>query len=154
VRSNPDSVQKAKEYSFLLLKFRLRSRKELSCRLKRKNFPHPIIEKTLDFLEEKNFLNDRQFARSWIEGRLKKPYGAKRIRQELKLKGIGEDIIKAEMEGLKAGSAEEESLRRLAQDKMNKMNGLEPMKAKRRLYGYLLRRGFSAQAASDAISAL
>ncbi len=149
-----DSFLKAKQYSFLLLKFRLRSEKELEERLKRKKFDLDIIRQTIDFLKGKKFLDDHIFARSWILSRLKKPLGLARLRQELKLKGIDSKIIEAQLEEAKKDYSEEETVLRLAKERLGKLKGIDAQKAKQRVYGYLLRRGFSARAIIEAIEQL
>lgn len=148
------SLLKAKQYSFLLLKFRLRSEKELEERLKRKKFDRDIIRQTLSFLKEKRFLDDQVFSRIWIKSRLKKPLGLARLRQELKLKGIDSKIIEAQLEEVKKDYSEEETVLYLAKERLSKLRDIDPQKAKQRVYGYLLRRGFSAGAIIEAIEQL
>ncbi len=43
--------------------------------------------------KEKDFINDSYFAGAWIDSRLLRPLGLRRIRQELKIKGIANEII-------------------------------------------------------------
>ncbi len=148
------SFLKAKEYAFLLLKFRLRSEKELFLRLKKKGFQEGIIEQTLIFLKEKSFIDDNLFAKSWIESRLKRPFGLRRIKQELKLKGLNKEIIDTKIEEAKKNYIEEDCVRRIAQDKFDKLKGIEPFSAKRRLYAFLLRRGFSPEIVIDVVNQL
>jgi regulatory protein len=76
-------LEKARAYAFLLLKFRPRSELELSQRLKRKKFSQEIVFKSIAFLKEKKFLDDDCFARNWINSRIKKPLGLRRLRKEL-----------------------------------------------------------------------
>ena len=101
-----DALLKAKNYSFLLLKFRPRSEGELTLRLKRKKFDEKVIRATIAFLKEKRFLNDNEFARAWIDYRLKKPLGFRLIQQELRRKGVDKKIIEEQLlsalEGLTA----------------------------------------------------
>ena len=49
-------LEKAKNYCFLLLKFRLRSEYELLERLKNKKFDCQTSEKAVSFLKEKGFI--------------------------------------------------------------------------------------------------
>ena len=79
-------------YALRLLKFRPRSEYELRRRLKQKGFPEEGIRQTLDFLQECQLLDDREFARMWAESRAKRPLGLRRIKQELKAKGISRDL--------------------------------------------------------------
>lgn len=139
------SLDKAKSYAFLLLKFRQRSEKEISTRLKKKNFPENIIKQTLAFLKDKAFIDDESFARAWVNQRLKRPYGLRRIIRELKIKGIDEECAAGIVQELKESYNEEEVVRRLAKERFEKLAGIEPTKAKKRIYTYLLRRGFSPE---------
>ncbi len=151
---NEKSFEKAKNYAFLLLKFRLRSEKELFYRLTRKKFEPAVIKKIIAFLKEKGFLDDNEFARSWIASRAKRPFGPRRLRQELRLKGVAKDIIETELAKISAVYPEEEVVGRAARIRFEKLRGLEPAKAKRRIYEYLLRRGFSPDVIRDALEQL
>jgi len=152
--SKTDDLQKARNYAFLLLKFRPRSEKEICERLKRKRFDAGVIRLTLGFLKEKNFINDSDFSRSWVESRLSKRLGAKRIRQELRLKGIDKEVIESQLGEFKDSFPEDKIVRDIAREKMKRFSNIEPQKAKRRIYGYLMRRGFSAGIIMDILRQL
>jgi regulatory protein len=149
-----DALQKARNYAFLLLKFRLRSEKELAERLKRKKFEPRVISETLAFLKEKRFLDDRLFAKTWIEWRIAKPLGVIRLRQELRAKGIDKEIIDETLEEVKKNYSEESVVSGLAKERFKKLKGVERNKAKQRILGYLLRRGFSTDLVIEAIRRL
>lgn len=137
--------EKAKNYAFLLLKFRLRSENELIERLKRKNFSEEISREVVNFLKEKRFVDDNLFARAWINSRLKRPFGLRRIRSELKAKGVGQEVVEEEIGNVGDNYAEEDIVVDLIKQKLSKLKGIEPIVAKRRIYGYLIRRGFSPE---------
>lgn len=151
---NKDSLQKAKDYAFLLLKFRLRSEKEIYQRLKKKKFEEKVIKETLAFLKDKRFIDDNYFAKAWIESRIKKPLGLRRLKQELKIKGIDKEIIDSQIEQIKKDYSEEDIVTEIAQRRLQKLKGIEPRKAKRRILEYLLRRGFSPDIVIDTIRGL
>lgn len=148
------AFNKAKQYAFLLLKFRSHSRKEISDRLKKKDFEPQTINKVISFLQEKRFLNDKDFCRAWIESRIKRAFGFKRIRRELGLKGIEKQIIDSQIQEIKKHYSEEDMLTRLAEERWHKLKGVPPQKAKQRLFGYLARRGFSPELIIEAINNL
>lgn len=148
------SFNKAKLYAFLLLKFRPRSCKEISQRLKKKRFNQKTISEILAYLEEKGFLSDREFARAWIESRIKRGFGFSRIRKELDIKGIDRQIIDAQIKEIKTRYSQEDSLKQLAQKRWDKLSAIPVQKAKQRLFGYLARRGFSSELIIDAIDNL
>lgn len=152
-RNNPEEeLLKAREYAFLLLEFRPRSRNELAQRLNKKKFEKEIVIKTLDFLEEKSFLDDASFSRVWIRSRLKRPFGFRRIEQELRQKGIDKSIIDREIASVKKDYSESDIVGTLAQEKLAKLKGIDPKKAKARVYAYLLRRGFSPETIIETIN--
>lgn len=148
----PDlNLEKAKNYAFLLLKFRPRSEKEIFFRLKKKKFDDHVIRETLSFLKEKNFINDVDFARTWITSRIKKPLGLRRLKQELNLKGINKEVIDNAIAGVKENYNEEDVVEKIVREKFKKLRGVDPKKARARIYGYLLRRGFSPQVIIEAM---
>jgi regulatory protein len=153
-KTSTDSLQKAKNYAFLLLKFRQRSEKEIYLRLKKKKFSQEIISQVLSFLRDKGFIDDQLFAKAWISSRLKKPLGLRRVREELKIKGIEKGIIEGEISAVKKDYSEADAVISVAKKRLSILKGIEPDKAKRRVYAYLIRRGFSPEIAIDAINNL
>jgi len=153
-RKLPAEFSKARDYAFLLLKFRLRSEDELYQRLRKKKFSEEASRSVVAFLKEKKFLDDAEFARLWISSRIKKPLGLRRLKFELKLKGVDKGIIEAQARKACRDYNEGEVANTLARTKMNTLKDLEPLKAKRRVFAFLMRRGFSAEAAGDALSRL
>ncbi len=149
---NIDLLQKAKNYAFLLLKFRLRSENELRQRLEKKKFNTQIIERVLSFLKDKGFIDDKYFAKIWTESRVKRPLGIRRLKQELIIKGIDKAIIDSQINEIKKDYPEEEIVASIAKDRLNKLKGYDPQKARRRVYAYLLRRGFSPEVVIDALT--
>lgn len=143
--------EKAREYAFLLLKFRLRSEKELLQRLKQKGFPEALCRDTVIFLKDKEFIDDRVFARGWVSSRLKRPFGLRRIKQELVQKGLDKEIIEETFIRAKEDYDEAGIVGQLAERRFSKLRGIGPLKAKQRVYAYLMRRGFSPDLIKEAI---
>jgi len=149
-----DNLQAAKEYAFLLLKFRLRSEQELAQRLRQKKFSATVIQETIRFLRDRKFIDDRIFAKSWVASRIKRPLGLRKIRQELLLKGLDKEIITETLAQVKTDYQESGIIRQLAEQRWAKLKDVEPLKAKQRIYAYLLRRGFSPDISSEIIKGL
>ena len=152
--SQSHKPEKAREYAFLLLKFRLRSEKELALRLKQKGFSEELSQDTVNFLKDKQFIDDRVFAKGWVASRLKRPFGFRRIRQELAQKGLDKEIIEETFTQVKEHYSESEIISQLAKQRFSKLKGIEPLKAKARVYAYLIRRGFSPGISSDIVKGL
>lgn len=140
-----DDFNKAKDYCFKLFKYRLRSEKEIRDRLKKRRFSSQIIENLIVYLKSLNYINDSLFTKSWIEARIKKPFGLERIIYELKDKGISEEIIQEEIQKIRKDYSESDRAKRLAQEKFKSQPRIDPEKLKRRVYSFLLRRGFSPE---------
>lgn len=136
----------------MLLKFRLRSENEIRQRLKKKKFDADIIEMALSFLKDEGFIDDNYFAKTWIESRIKKPLGIKRLKAELSIKGINKAIIDTQINEIKKSYSEEDIVRGITRDRLNKLKGIDPQKTKKRVYAYLLRRGFSPEVVIDVLT--
>lgn len=153
-KNKPESLEKARGYAFLLLKFRLRSEKEITQRLKEKKFDEQVIKETIEFLKERKFIDDQAFAKAWIESRIRKPLGLRRLRQELSLKGIDMKIIDAELEEVKKDYIEIDIVKKIVRERFEKLKGIQAQKAKPRLYAYLLRRGYSSEIVREVLNKL
>jgi regulatory protein len=152
VENNKNSALKARNYAFLLLKYRQRSEKEISDRLKKKKFPEELIKETIVFLQEKKFIDDSAFSQAWIRERLAHSIGPRRLKQELKSKGISEEIVENNFKEIAKSYSETETIRQLVESRLSRLRNVDPRTAKRRVYGYLLRRGFSPEAVIDTIN--
>ncbi len=69
------------------------SRKEIVTKLEKRNISPGDIEKTLERLDTLGLLDDRSFAVSFVGSRSrKKPSGRYKLRHELLMKGVSEEI--------------------------------------------------------------
>ena len=150
--SRSHSLEKAKEYAFLLLKFRLRTEKELLGRLRQKGFPEEVSQGVVNFLKDRQFINDCVFAKGWICSRLKRPFGLIRIRQELVQKGLDKEVIEEAVTQAKEDYQESDVVRELAEQRFLRLKGIDPLKARQRIYAYLMRRGFPPDLIREAIN--
>jgi len=145
----------AKDYAFKLLSYRPRSIEEIRDRLKKKDYSSRVISEVVKDLKRLKFLNDKEFARMWVENRIRtRPMGRYRLYQELIQKGIDRELIEKTLSNYR----EEEEIklaRELAQRKLKRSyRNLNQVTTKRRLYGFLQRRGFSYDTIQEAIKEL
>jgi len=138
-------ISQAKETVFRLFRYRPRSEKEIIDKLRAKNIAPEIVTDVIAYFRKIQLLDDRLFARGWIASRLRKPFGLYRIKQELKIKGVPENIIQQECAQALIHYDEKEALKGLCQKRIKQYKHLPKLKARRRLYAYLARRGFSAE---------
>lgn len=140
--------------SLRLLTATPKTRKELEKKLLEKGYPQPIIQETLNRLEEQGLLSDQTYAKNLLS-RLTydKPSGRRKISFEMKRRGVPARI---QEELLAAVSVEEETAKasELAQHKWLQGSQLDPEKRKKKVYDFLIRRGFDFQIARDIIERL
>ncbi|MHB0998802.1 MAG: regulatory protein RecX [Armatimonadota bacterium] len=135
-------VNKAKERALTLLEYRKRSRSEIMQRLKKAGYEQDIIDDVLVRLDAMGFVDDADFSQSWVNHRLAgKAMGRKRIRYELKLKGVEDSVVE---EALSTVDADEEYNTALesARRRWQRDNDPDERSKKRRLASYLGRQGF------------
>lgn len=136
--------QRAKDIAYRFLSYRPRSRKEVKTRLKTKGFNDKIIESVLHSLEEYGYIDDNRFASDWARYRLEnRPIGKRRLMRELREKGLSSDIITKALDEAYQKRDESEIARELVIRKIDFYKGLEYSVVRRRLLGFLIRRGFS-----------
>jgi len=90
--------KKALSYSFVLLKYRARSRYEIITRLKKRNVSESTIQSVVDYLQEHNYLNDKEFVRLFISSSLHRGWGPHKIDFSLKKLGIDQILREAVFE--------------------------------------------------------
>ncbi len=96
-----DLLESAYQRALNYLSYRDRSEQEIRKNLVKKEIPEEIIQEVLDKLRQSTLVNDRAFARNWIENRSQfKPRGKKALSVELRQKGVAREIIEEELEGL------------------------------------------------------
>ena len=143
----------AKNAALRFLSFRRRTEKEIKDKLRKRGFDDKSIGRTIDKLKEYDLINDSEFATAWVKERLAyKPRGKRLLAQELWKKGIGKDIIDQVTEEL--CQDEEKSAAELLDKIKSRYKNLEPKVARRRMYGLLLRRGFSYETVRSALAPL
>ena len=97
---------------------RSRSAHEMRVYLKKKAFSNEHIESVIIRLTERGYLNDYEFALSFIKNRISmKKYGMEKIKRDLYLKGIDRNIIDETLEECNARAVDEDALYSLAQKK-------------------------------------
>lgn len=89
-----DDIRKAYNMGINYLAHRMRSEAEVRDYLKKKEISEPVTNEAIRKLYEYNFLNDEEFANSFVRTQLNTTdKGAEVIKLELKEKGISPDLI-------------------------------------------------------------
>lgn len=124
------------------LAFRPRSEAEMRRYLRDKGVDEAQAAVVLDKLRAAGYVDDRAFARWWVENRTQfNPRGAFALRQELRLKGIAEALI---AEAIAENQPDAEgTIERVAATRARRLAGEERTAFRRKLSSFLLRRGFA-----------
>ncbi|CAN5353915.1 hypothetical protein BH09GEM1_BH09GEM1_05070 [soil metagenome] len=130
-----------------MLAFRARSATELARALVRKGADRAHVDQAIARLVEQGFIDDAAFARALARARVVGAnHSNRRVQQELLRKGVAREVAEDaigevfEQEGVDPMALVETAARR----KMRTLASLEPAVRRRRLYGFLARRGFDA----------
>jgi regulatory protein len=136
-------IKRAKNTAYRYLAIRPRSRTEMEKKLVDRDYPADIVQSVIDHLLRLGYLNDEQFARQWAASRVRtRGFGRRRIEQELRRKGIGRDIVRDTLADLFEDASELDVARREAEKKLKTLARFEPEVRRRRLAGFLERKGF------------
>lgn len=143
-----DAAWRAREAALALLSFRPRSRAELRRRLVEKGFEGDVADECVAGLGEMGLVDDTAFAEMFVRDRVRlRPHGSRRLTQELRAKGVDAETAKAAIgEVLETEEASETELARRAAARWKPRPGEDRNAARRRLHGFLARRGFGGDA--------
>ncbi|GAB6136949.1 RecX family transcriptional regulator [Halanaerobaculum tunisiense] len=138
-----EELATAKQAAFRLLSYRQRSRQEFKERLAQKGFANSVIQQVVTVLDRLDYIDDRDFAASWIQDRITRGFGPYRIRKQLQEKGVSSQIIEEEIEQEYNFDLEYQLASKLAAKKKGRYDNLSLWKQKGKLKQVLQRKGFS-----------
>ena len=139
--------QRIRERGLRLLRYRIRSVKELTTRLLRIGFDENLVNEVIDEFTQDNTLNDEEFAAAFVADHTElKPKGDIFIRRELMKKGISAEIIDKMI-----GTRDEgEIVKGLLRKKLFRFD-LNNAKDRQKVLRRLLSRGFTPSVVYDKI---
>jgi regulatory protein len=126
------------------LSYRPRSKQEVRDKLLKEGYSPGLVTAVLARLESINYINDANFARQWIESRLRsKPCGRWLLQQELSAKGIDSALTETLLSAVLDRDQELELARDALRKKIPGLAGTVPDQSKPKLGQFLQRRGFA-----------
>ena len=142
------SYEASLEKGIFLISLKDRTKKEVRLKLEEKYWNKSAILRTIEKLEEFGYLNDLNYAVSYIESRT---YGKNRISYNLFQKGIDRSIVEEAYLALdeeKEENVDDTKLEKLIEKNSKKINvsnrrNEKKMKEEQKLIQYLARQGFS-----------
>lgn len=145
-----DKIARGKEYLLRLLSRRLYSRYEILKKLNDKGYPEKIIATLIFWLEDNDHINDELFTEMWAQFRLQnKPIGRYKLNQELRIKGIKQDIIQKVIDKTYKEIDELTLARNLIKEKIVSSEIKNIKINPKKIYNFLLRRGFSREVSKN-----
>lgn len=114
---------------------------QLRKKLEESEYPTEAVESAIAYVTSYGYLDDRRYAKHYIEWK-KQGKGKARLKMELAQKGISREIIEEVLESTDFGETRE-IIRQIILKK-RKTNIPMNEKEKQRLYGFLMRKGFSS----------
>lgn len=152
-----DEEGEARDAALNLLSYRARSVAEMEGRLRKKGFEETVIADVVAWLLELGYLNDRDFARQFLDERLRRrPRGPFALIRETQKRGVDRSLAEEVLADLMSERGIDEA--DLARDTARRWLSRQPgrvarlleeggsgddvLKARRRLYSHLERKGF------------
>jgi len=133
----------AKTAAVRLLASRARTRADLEEHLRSRGLEPEAINQALDDLARAGYVDDEQYARERVEDLLQgSRRGAPVLVQKLIGDGLPEDLAERVVAERLADEDSREWALDAARERLPRLQGLERETARRRLFGYLTRRGF------------
>ena len=142
------SYEASLEKGIFLISLKDRTKKEVRLKLEEKYRNKAAILRAIEKLEEFGYLNDLDYAMSYIESRT---YGKNRISYNLFQKGINKDLVEKAyltLDEEKEENVDDTKLEKLIEKNSKKINvsnrrDEKKMKEEQKLIQYLARQGFS-----------
>jgi regulatory protein len=129
-----------------LLGYRARSTGEVEQRLRRHGYAEETVEAVISRLKELGYLDGEEYARSAAREKARK-YGPRRVYTDLLSGGVEEDTVRRAVEEEFHGRSELEDAFSAAARRYNAGEG--SVAQARRVYGFLMRRGYSAEVCAE-----
>jgi regulatory protein len=132
-----------------MLEARARAVTELRRLLIKKGEPPDDVDVAIERLRAAGVLDDANFARQLTRSKaVGGGHSRRRIQQELAKRGVARDISHEAIEEVfdEEGIDEAAAIERIARKKLRLLGGLDPATQKRRLFGFLARRGYDSDA--------
>ena len=148
------SADAAHAAALRLLTARARTRAELEGRLVERGFTGEAVRAALDRLGRVGLVDDAALAAAVAEGRAERGLDAPAIALELRDRGVDPDLAEAAAWGAVPADERAGRCRRVAEARLGQLVGLDPEARRRRLAGYLARRGYPAEVAEPVIREL
>ena len=139
-----EEAKQARLYASKLIGYRPRCESEVRRKMTEKGYEESVIDDTVAYLKEYNFLNDTEFTRYYIESKLDKKFGLNRIKYGLSSMGISRTIIDEVIAEYHDQVDEYTTALSLAEKRLSTLQDDDYRKKYNKLAGFLSRKGYSS----------
>ena len=148
------SLSQARQWALNQLGRRPRSEAEIRRHLRHRKVTDSTVDETIDYLKRAGLIDDAEFSRQWVTERAgRKGYGPVRLASELRQRGVDSESIAAALAEIDS-ECERELALEAGRSRAASLAGNDPVAARRKLAGFLQRRGFRWDAVSAALEEL
>ncbi len=143
--------KRAKLRAMNLLQKRAYTEKQLTDKLKEGGYPEEIVELAIQYVKSFRYIDDLQYTMDYLSCYAERK-SIKKIEMELMQKGISREIWKQALVAWEENGGEQDELSMIKEllQKKHYSNDLD-MKEKRKIYGFLVRKGYSPEKVMEAM---
>jgi regulatory protein len=152
--NNQENFYLIKQKAFRLLQRRIHTSRELYIKLRQKFSDDLLIKNCLTELQQKGFINDKEFALAFISEKQKsKKWSKAKLRSELIKRGVSSEIISEVLNQTFDTEREIESAKELAEKKLSQIIKKENDKRKvyQKIMMYLQSKGYDYEMSSEVV---
>ncbi|MBN1371831.1 MAG: RecX family transcriptional regulator [Anaerolineaceae bacterium] len=144
-----DALEAAYQRALLALSYRPRSEQEVQRKLTEAGYDEAVRQAVIERLRNGGLVGDEQFAQAWVENRQAfRPRSKRMLAAELRQKGVGNE----EIEQALLGAVDDETMAYEAGARYaRKLTAVDWETFRKRLSGYLGRKGFGYETVSVAV---
>ncbi len=142
-------LKRAKLRAMHLLNQMDRTTQQLRLRLERDLYPKDIVEQAIDYVASFGYIGDEEYAKRFIASK-QNLKSKKEIILLLYQKGISKDIVQKAVDSCYQEEDEITAITRIVEKKRFQIEGATD-KEKKKIYDYLLRKGFSYEGVRQVI---
>ncbi len=135
-----DVLKQAKLKALSLLTDMDRTEVQLRQKLKQKAFEDDVVEQAIEYVKSFGYIDDAKYARHFVESR-KRTKSKQEMAAMLSQKGVDRECIADALEECYTSEDAVEAIRHFAEKKHYSFEDSTD-KEKKKIYGYLLRKGF------------
>lgn len=137
--------KRAKLRAMNLLQKRSYTEKQLTDKLKEGYYPSAVIDEAISYVKSFRYIDDLQYAIDYITG-YEERKSIKKMEHELMQRGISKEVLRQAFQRWEENGGTQDEMTMIQEQLEKKHYSTDSdLKEKRRIYAYLLRKGYSSE---------